>query len=304
MARLDRLFGLLLELQDGRVRTAADLAAHFGVTVRTIYRDAAVLVAEGIPLRAEAGVGYQLKPGFFLSPLDFTPDEAVVLTLGLSWVASHTRGRWSRLTQTASAKVSTALGPRARSEAERLTTLVSLFSEKRTLDLDDHRVRLCLKAVAEHRTLALAYTSLKDRITTERVVEPRNLSYSGGTWYLEGWCRLRQAVRAFRFDRIESLSWHGEPIPLRAETSGPPRKWRVIVEVPESEYRWVSERQHWGWTSEAPGDHGMLMEYHVDDLGEFLPWLLSWGPRVRVREPQELVDQARQAAQNLVNMLT
>lgn len=304
MNRLDRLFGLLLELQDGRVRTAADLASRFGVTVRTIYRDAAALVNEGIPLRAEAGVGYQLKPGFFLSPLDFTPDEAVVLTLGLAWMEGHTGGRWARHTQTAQAKVTAALGPRARNEAERLSTLVSLFSEKRTLDLDDSRVRLCLKAVAERRTLALTYTSLKDRVSTDRVVEPRNLSYSGGAWYLEAWCRLRHEVRAFRFDRIDALGWHGEPVPDRPETSSAPRVWTVVVEVPETERRWVDERQHWGLTSQRPADRGVFYEYRIDDLGEILPWVLSWGPRVLVREPRELVDLVRSAAQNLVNMLT
>lgn len=305
MDRLDRLFGLLLELQDGRVHTAADLASQFGVSVRTLYRDASTLVREGIPLRAEAGVGYQLKPGFFLSPLDFTPDEAVVLRLGLAWMQGHTGGRWARQTQTALAKVTAALGPRARAQADRLSTLVQLFSERRTLDLDDARVRLCLKAIEEGKTLQLEYTARDKPSATTRVVEPRELHYSEGTWYLEGWCRLRQAVRAFRFDRVDRLTWHGQ-----AFTASPPeavpkgRRWKVEVVVPEKEWRWVSERQHWGWLKEERETNTILSTYAIDDLEEFLPWLLSWGPRVRVVLPLELVSMAKERAEALVKLLT
>lgn len=305
VTRLDRLFGLLLELQDGRVRTGSELAERFGVSLRTLYRDAATLVAEGIPLRAEAGVGYQLRPGFFLSPLDFTPEEAVVLRLGLAWMAGHTGGRWARQTQTAAAKVSAALGPRARSEADRLATLVTLFSEKRTLDLDDPRVRLCLKAVSERRTLALSYTSLKDKSTTDRIVEPLGLSYSHGVWYLDAWCRLRQGPRAFRFDRVEALTWHGQPLADRPPDPLPRQpRWQVVVHLPEAERRWVSERQHWAWVAETPVEGGVDARYATDDLNEFLPWLMSWGPRVRVRAPFELVSLARQAGLDLHNLLT
>lgn len=304
MNRLDRLFGLLLELQDGRVHTAAELAARFGVTVRTVYRDAATLVAEGIPLRAEAGVGYQLKPGFFLSPLDFTPDEAVVLRLGLSWMEGHTGGRWAQNTRAALTKVTAALGPRARTEAERLATLITLFSEKHTLDLDDPRVRLCLKAVSERKTLRLSYTSLKDKVTTERIVEPWGLSFSAGSWYVDGWCRLREQPRSFRFDRIDALTWDGQRFELRSASASAKRAWMVAIEVPEAQRRWVDERQHWGWISDEAREDGVLARYAVDDLGEFLPWLLSWGPRVRVTEPTELVDLVRRAAVELQRLLT
>ncbi len=305
MDRLDRLFGLLLELQDGRVKTAAGLASKFGVSIRTLYRDAATLIREGIPLRSEAGVGYQLKPGFFLSPLDFTPDEAVVLRLGLAWMAGHTGGRWARLTQTSLAKVSAALGPRAKGEADRLATLVSLFSEKRTLDLDDSRVRLCLRALAEKKTLRLSYTSRRERLSTDRIVEPTGLQYSEGIWYLEAWCRLREGLRAFRFDRIDSLTWHGQPTAPRTLANSPAeRRWEVVVEVPETERRWVTERQHWGWVSEEPAGDRVRLRYRVDDLGEFLPWLLSWGPRLRVAEPPELVQMVRAAAEEWQRMLT
>jgi len=41
--------------------TAAELADQLEVSLRTIYRDMDDLSAGGLPLRAEAGVGYALE---------------------------------------------------------------------------------------------------------------------------------------------------------------------------------------------------------------------------------------------------
>src|SRR5580704_11341032 len=49
--------------------TAAWLAETLEVSERTIYRDVADLMAQGVPIEGEAGVGYILCPGLFLPPL-------------------------------------------------------------------------------------------------------------------------------------------------------------------------------------------------------------------------------------------
>ena len=66
--------------------TAAVLASELGVSLRTIYRDIGSLVAEGAAIEGEAGLGYVLKPGFFLPPLMFGEDELDALILGLRLV--------------------------------------------------------------------------------------------------------------------------------------------------------------------------------------------------------------------------
>ena len=58
----------------------ADLAAHFGISQRTIYRDMAALMEMGVPIISLPGEGYELEPGYFLPPLLFTPPEAQALS--------------------------------------------------------------------------------------------------------------------------------------------------------------------------------------------------------------------------------
>src|SRR5688572_17067062 len=82
MNRVDRLLALILHLQSRRVTTAEHLAEHFGLSVRTIYRDLAALGEAGVPIVAEAGVGYGLLRGYHLPPVNLTPEEASAVVTG------------------------------------------------------------------------------------------------------------------------------------------------------------------------------------------------------------------------------
>src|SRR5258708_20294937 len=86
MQRFDRVLGILLFLRSKQSVSASELARHFEVSTRTIYRDMETLSAVGVPLYAERGRqgGVRLLPGYFLPPLMFTQSEAIALLLGLT----------------------------------------------------------------------------------------------------------------------------------------------------------------------------------------------------------------------------
>jgi predicted DNA-binding transcriptional regulator YafY len=86
MNRLDRALGILLYLRKGGAVAASDLAAHFEVSIRTIYRDIEALSELGIPVYAELGRtgGFRLVEGYFLPPIMLTNGEATSLLLGLT----------------------------------------------------------------------------------------------------------------------------------------------------------------------------------------------------------------------------
>ncbi len=86
MRRTDRLFDLIQILRDGRLHRASDLAEHMEVSVRTIYRDMDTLVASGIPVEGERGVGYILRAPVFMPPMALTQVELEALHLGAALV--------------------------------------------------------------------------------------------------------------------------------------------------------------------------------------------------------------------------
>ena len=88
--------------------TAEALAEEQGVSVRTLYRDMQALIALGAPVEGEAGVGYVLRPGFFLPPLMFSAEELEALVLGARWVEGRQDGALSRAAGLALAKIAAA----------------------------------------------------------------------------------------------------------------------------------------------------------------------------------------------------
>lgn len=78
--------------------------------------------------------------------------------------------------------------------------------------------RVVADALHERTVLRIDYAD-RHGVPTTRCVEPLGYVADHGHWYLVAWCRLRDGVRAFRTDRIESLTATGEPAPQRRLTA-------------------------------------------------------------------------------------
>src|ERR1700759_4234186 len=117
MSRSGRLLRLLQDLRGRRLPvTAAQLAAALEVSERTIYRDVASLVAQGAPIRGEAGFGYVLEPGLFLPPLMLSEDEVEAVMLGLRYVDQRGDEVLQAAASVALAKISAVLSPQAQAQ--------------------------------------------------------------------------------------------------------------------------------------------------------------------------------------------
>jgi proteasome accessory factor B len=71
------------------------------------------------------------------------------------------------------------------------------------------------EAITARHVLRIDYRDRGDRVTV-REVEPVVFAATRAQWYLLGWCRLRDAGRAFRLDRILAAADTGEPAPHRS----------------------------------------------------------------------------------------
>src|ERR1700743_3967622 len=90
MRRADRLFRIIQVLRrKRRPVTAQEIAVELEASARTIYRDIAQLMADRVPIRGEAGIGYVLEGGFDMPPLMLTPDEIEAAMLGAQWVSGR-----------------------------------------------------------------------------------------------------------------------------------------------------------------------------------------------------------------------
>ena len=206
MRRADRLFQIVQYLRGGRLVTARTLAERLEVSDRTVYRDVADLIACGVPIDGEAGVGYLLRSGFDLPPLMFTREELAALTLGARFVKAWGGARQALAAEEALVKVDAVL-PEAERRTIADTGLFAMGLEMR------QAVRSMIdrldQAIREQRRIRIAYAALDDT-ASERIVRPLGLTHWGKAWTLAAWCEKREDFRTFRADRIASVEDCGD----------------------------------------------------------------------------------------------
>src|SRR5262245_4361085 len=129
MNRTDRLLAIVLELQAMGKRRAEDLAATFEVGKRTIYRDIQALCETGVPIVSTPGQGYTLLEGYFLPPLRFSIDEALLLLLGGDVMAQSFDAEYRAAAQAAGRKIAGALPENLRAEVRSLQQSIRFFAD-------------------------------------------------------------------------------------------------------------------------------------------------------------------------------
>ena len=201
MRRAERLFQIVQLIRGRRLSTAGFLAERLEVSERTVYRDIAELMTQGVPIEGEAGVGYRMNAGFDLPPMMFTKDEAQALVAAVRLAQPRLDIGLSRHAEGGLSTSLAGLAGAARAAAESL----AVYAPPSGPD-EATRVRLeTLRIAAEARhTLRLTYVDLKEQ-RSERTVRPLGCFYWGAVWTLASWCETREGFRNFRVDRIEQV---------------------------------------------------------------------------------------------------
>lgn len=203
MRRADRLFEIIQYMRrkaPGTTR-ARDLSDALEVSERTIYRDIRDLMASGVPIEGEAGVGYVLRAGFDMPPLMFKEQEIEALVLGARIVESWGDDELARAASDVIAKVEAVIPVRLRDYMANTALLAPKqhFMEPVTLDLAELR-----HAIRHHLKVHFRYSDVAGKLS-ERTVRPLSMAYFGPVWLLAAWCELREDFRTFRLDRIDGF---------------------------------------------------------------------------------------------------
>ncbi|HEU0045608.1 YafY family protein [Sphingomonas sp.] len=203
--RADRLLALLELLRSLPVSTAANLATTLEVSIRTVYRDIDALVATGVPVRGEAGVGYMLEAGYHLPPLNLTAEEAEALALGARVLATWSDGAVAGQAAAALAKVRAVLPASGQAGVDQDIFWAPQWVERHAPRVDLLELK---RAAQRRRVLVIEYEAL-DGARTTRTVRPLSINFFGPVWLLAAWCELAGDFRCFRLDRIDSVTLTG-----------------------------------------------------------------------------------------------
>ncbi len=216
MNRTDRLYALVEELRARapRLVRACELAGRFEVSVRTVERDLAALQQAGVPIWTQPGPGggYAVDPRTTLPPLNFSPAEATAVAAAL---AANRSMPFAEAGKSALRKLVAAMSSQQRDAASQLAGRVRISDWGARAEAPRDITRAVEQALEAGVALEIEYEDRQGEVT-RRVVEPVGLLGARSGWYLTGWCRLRDASRAFRLDRIISARPTGERVPPRS----------------------------------------------------------------------------------------
>jgi predicted DNA-binding transcriptional regulator YafY len=225
MRRADRLFEIVQLLRRAAGPVTADaIAAELETSRRSVYRDIAALMAQRVPIRGEAGIGYVLERGFDMPPLMLTSDEVEAVVLGAQWVLIHADEGLARAAADVLAKVSAVVPERLRAAIDEPAVITPpAWGERLDAGVDVARLRAWS---LQGRKLRIRYADAEGR-SSERTVWPFLVGYFEQVRTLIAWCELRGDFRMFRTDRLRGIDFLEDRYPERRATLR--RRWLAMM---------------------------------------------------------------------------
>lgn len=293
---MERLIGILSILLQREKVTAPELAEQFEVSRRTIQRDIESLCRAGIPISTAqgAGGGISIMEGYRVDRTVLTAPEMQAILAGLRSLdsVSGTR-RYAQLME----KLSAGAGTLVPGGAHMLIDLSSWY--KTSLP---PKIEVIQGAIEQHRAIRFAYFSPKEE--SVRTVEPYYLVFHWSTWYVWGWCRTREDFRLFKLNRMTDLTASEPFIPrpaplpdLTPERIFPAAYQVTVLFAPSCCWRLVEEYGTDRFTVEPDGRLRFTGDF--PDADSVLSWVLTFGDKAELVEPEELREQLANLAATL-----
>lgn len=198
--RQGRLLSILIIISQKGLVTGRELAEHFEVSLRTIYRDIEKISETGVPIAAIGGKGggYYIMENYninniFINKKEVEPIIAVMDNLSFLF------GKNPKFNDMV-LKIET-LRNNEEHRYSNLNINMSHFAMEQELR---EYLFLINKAIEESRVVEFQYINRRMEYS-KRIVEPIQIEFSVGQWFIIAFCRVRNDYRKFKLVRIRNM---------------------------------------------------------------------------------------------------
>jgi len=278
---------------------------------RRFYADRSELEALGIALSVEKPQdgqveqeNYSLPPeNFHLPAIEFSDDELAAL-----WTALYLldgKFAYAEPLRLALQQISWGRPSPLDSPVQRTVSLGI------TGAADGHEVSQRLAkietAIFRRKTIVFDYYTMERDVRESRKVDPYQLLYQGGQFYVVGRSQERDAIRVFRLSRILGKVGYAtkaehdfqRPVDFDPRAYANRIQWQFGEPVGTADI-WISDRiawqieRHFGrYGTIRPAENGSIFTTSYSNARQLIAWVLGLGENARIVGPSELADELR-----------
>lgn len=296
--KIDRLIGIITILLQNDKVTAPELAERFEVSRRTINRDIDDICKAGIPIISMQGYGggISIESGYKLDKAIFTKEQLQTILYGLQGIDSVSSSHYA-----------VTIAERLSSKNNQIiaddTIIIDLASHYK--DTLTKKIELIKKAVSDKCLISFDYYSAKGENLYN--IEPYRIVFKWSSWYVFGYCLERKEFRLFKLNRLWNLTKTDCKFDTRAilpqmlnfEDFLSENNFALKAVFNESEkFRIIEE---YGIDSFTISDSGQIIfERYFANYDTMLRWVLSFGDKVTILSPEDLIKDLRIQSENIL----
>lgn len=296
--KIDRLIGILSVLLQKEKTTAPELADRFEVSKRTINRDIEDLCRAGILIRTAQGIGggISIMDGYRMDRTILTSKDMQMILAGLrsldSVSGSSYYGQLMEKIQAGSSEFITG----------RDSILIDLSSWYR--DSLAPKIEIIQDAIGDRRLIKFRYYAPSGE--SERTVEPYYLVFRWSSWYLWAWCLKRKDFRLFKLNRMDGVQITEKNFKCRDATMPDLSNEKIfpggikVKALFEADQKWRLVEE-FGTSCFTENDDGrLLFTADYTDMENLITWILTFGDKAEVIEPEEVRERVRTAIEAMI----
>jgi predicted DNA-binding transcriptional regulator YafY len=283
----------------------SDMQQRLGVSRATLFRDLRdlkdrmqvpiILDRDTDSYRIDTKVERYELPGAWFSPAEIH----ALLTMQRLLVAFDTGGILAEHIAPLRARLANMLES-ATDSADEIARRIHIVSAAARYYAPQHFQGIAA-ALMERRRIAITYNARSSGTRSEREISPQRLTHYRDNWYLDAWCHLREELRSFAVDAIETLKTT-ESVACEIPDAqlaaclgagygifaGAKIRWATLIFTAERA-RWIAA-EHWHPEQEGSfindGRYELRLPYSNDP--ELIMDILKYGPDCEVVGPEEL----------------
>ncbi len=316
LARQWRIIQKLISARNGKsvARLAQDLSCH----TRTVYRDLEALQVAGFPIYTDKVDGKKVW-----SLLDTAKDSIPIpFSLPELMALYFSRGMMGVLKDTVFYESLASLFDKIKATLpDTYLNYLEQIEKSMTVRSKPHKpygqlrkiIDQIREAAIQKKWIHMDYYTMSRKAKTRRKVAPYKIWFFDSTFYVIGNCGLREDIRIFAIDRIRNLELTDEVFQLPEDFNvdefmkssfgvfqGEPTRVKVWFAADIAAY--IQEKTwHETQAIETQQDGSIIFEAEVAGIDEIKFWILKWGAKAMVIEPESLRDSICTEAEAMVS---